>query len=126
MPLQPTEVHDIDKVTGKLKVVRGNPTRGYLVMGEHGLTHYYFQDGQYFRGPNECDENQVPKEFRDEIAAHPLTSETEPGVLVVKTCPLCGEKLNASAMEQHYLGHAQDRMSMIGRPVEPKQEKVKN
>ena len=114
MPLLPTEEHELDRVTGKLVVARGNPTRGYLTMENGGATQYYYQGGQFFAGPNECEPEEVPQAFRDEIEAHPLISDTERGVSVTETCKYCKVKMNSSLMAAHVIDHMDDMMKHLG------------
>ena len=114
MALAPVEEYELDRVSGKLALARVNPTRGFAVKTDVGFTVYWFQNGQYFAGDQECEEGEVPQVFRDQIAKYPLTVDVDRGVKVTEKCKYCKVEMNHSLMAAHVIEHMDDMMKHLG------------
>jgi hypothetical protein len=117
--LLPIAEMEIDRATSRLETTKLNPTRRFAMNTGRGSAFYTWQNGHWFgTGGNYIEEANVPQEFRDEIAANPVTSGTVTGPAVVKICRQCGEQMNAADLDDHYVEHVRVAMQAAGaKPV---------
>jgi hypothetical protein len=130
MPLLPVHEMELDRATSRLELSRINPTRSFshVELKEDGHwagtpATYHYQNGKWYdTGQNEIidPEHAVPQKFRDEIAQNPLTAGLPNGPSVTAVCKHCGEKMNQSEIEQHYVEHMAQLMAQIGTTPAPK------
>jgi hypothetical protein len=113
MALEPVHVLEVDRATGKMELVRINPTRTWLEATSSGMASYTWQNGQWFQGGQPMPEDEVPQVCRDALAANPVVVETR-GPAVTATCQFCGETMNRSALEAHLIAHVRDTLGKAG------------
>jgi hypothetical protein len=128
MPLENVHIMEIDRATSRLELVRVNPTRGFMHVELDAQGHWLSSPAQYTwqcgvwydTGGNEItDLETIPKRFRDEIEANPVTAGQAAGPAVTAVCKFCGEKMNQSDMEQHYIAHVTQAMAQAGKSTPP-------
>jgi hypothetical protein len=113
--LLPIAEMEIDRATSRLETTKLNPTRIFAMNTARGSAFYTWQNGNWFgTGGNVIEESVVPQQFRDEIAANPVTSGTVTGPAVVKVCKFCGEQMNAAEIDEHYVAHVNTAMQAAG------------
>jgi len=132
MPYQEPHQYEIDRATSKNELVKVIPTRHFLSVPLSADGHwtgspalYRYQLGVWYdTGGNEITdpERDVPERFRKEIAEIPLEANLGTGPAVTGKCKICGEEMNDSALNEHYLKHYHDtvaRAGELGEKLEP-------
>ena len=119
--LLPAYETQLDRATGKLGVTKINPMQTFMSMDSMGIHSYSYQFGEWFAGAEagapSCDASIVPEEYRKLVQKYPVQAE-HTGANVVEACKYCNEKMNASALKDHIIGHMDEFMKGAGRPSE--------
>jgi hypothetical protein len=116
MPYRDIHEEELDRATGRMKVVRIHPTRQYLEWTPRGMALYAWQGGTWYgHGNTELPESEVPQKLRDDIRTNPVRISTS-GPVVTEKCEFCGEEMNAADLKEHYVGHVRTTMAQAGKP----------
>jgi hypothetical protein len=114
--LEPVHVYELDRATSRLELTRINPTVQYAQVGPSGSGWYTWQNGNWFDTGGNWIENpdDVPAEYRERVAKNPPTVKMTGAPLVTKICQFCGETMNDSLIEQHYVEHVHTTLAQAG------------
>jgi len=125
----PIHEYEIDRATSRLELVRHNPTRSIAVKTSRGSAFITWQNGKWFdTGQNEIADPflAIPPdlvdpvdlvEFRafvERMKTDPPTGKQTGGPVVTGTCQICGDVMNDSDLNDHYLKHYRDTIANAG------------
>ena len=135
----PIHEYEIDRATSRLELIRHNPTRSIAVKTTRGSAFITWQNGKWFdTGENEIADpyDAIPQDLVDPVdlkafkafvertKTDPPTGKRQSGPVVTGTCKICGDVMNDSDLNEHYLKHYHDTVEQAGTLVPPPTDKL--
>jgi len=116
---------EIDRATSRLELVRENPEVSFGMWNERGAAWYRYQLGHWYdTGFNEITNlDEIPQWCKDAVAKNPPRGSRSFGPTVTDVCRICGDEMNASDLNDHYLDHynrmKDDAGTLLATPAVP-------